>query len=244
MGFPTSIQKSLAQPSTAYGFWLTLPSATVAKTILHGTKPSTKFSWVLIDAEHGLISDHHYYELNNAIASEGASPIIRIPCAEEWMIKRALDAGAHGIMTTMCHTEERVGMGQCGRLIHSREWPVVTIMRGIQSGLTVAVQIESRGGVENIEKIASVEGVNVLFIGPCDLSKQMNVTRGGDEHEAAIQRVLAAAHSAGKKAAIFCTDGDDARRRVSQGFDMVSVNTDVGVLKAEMMGHLQKANSS
>jgi 4-hydroxy-2-oxoheptanedioate aldolase len=111
-----------------------LPSAGVAKTILHGASGcSTKFSWVLVDAEHGLISDHHYYEvclhlaqlyfaalhfpsllfygdtdqtkLNNAIGSEGASPIIRVPYAEEWMIKRALDAGAHGIMTPMCHSE-------------------------------------------------------------------------------------------------------------------------------------------
>ncbi|KAJ6015966.1 Phosphoenolpyruvate/pyruvate domain-containing protein [Penicillium herquei] len=269
MGFPTSMQKSLAQPSTAFGFWLTLPSAAVAKTILHGTEPSTNFSWVLIDAEHGLISDHHYYELNNAIASEGASPIIRIPCAEEWMIKRALDAGAHGIMTPMCHTE-LLTEAECdlkedainvvkycrypplGTRGYGPMWAPHTFSgvagsdydEGIQSGLTVAVQIESRAGVENIEKIASVDGVNLLFIGPFNLSKQMNVTRGGEEHEAAIQRVLTAAHFAGKKATIFCTDGDDARQRVSQGFDMVSVNTDVGGLKGGMLGHLQKAKSS
>ena len=46
-------------------------------------------------------------QLNNAIGSEGASPIIRVPWAEEWMIKRALDSGAHGIMTPMCHSAVR-----------------------------------------------------------------------------------------------------------------------------------------
>jgi 4-hydroxy-2-oxoheptanedioate aldolase len=71
-------------------------------------------------------------------------------------------------------------------------------------GVTVAVQIESRSGVENVEKIAAVPGIDVLFIGPFDLAKQMGVTRCGEEHEAAIQRVLAAAHASGKKAAIFC----------------------------------------
>lgn len=50
-------------------------------------------------------------KLNNAIGSEGASPIIRVPWAEEWMIKRALDAGAHGIMTPMCHTAVRLSIG-------------------------------------------------------------------------------------------------------------------------------------
>lgn len=44
-------------------------------------------------------------ELTNAIGHEGASPIVRVPSAEEWMIKRALDAGAHGILTPMCHSE-------------------------------------------------------------------------------------------------------------------------------------------
>jgi 4-hydroxy-2-oxoheptanedioate aldolase len=67
-------------------------------------------------------------------------------------------------------------------------------------------------------------------IGPFDLALQMGVTRGGDEHEAAIQRVLKAARSAGKKAAIFCSNGQDAANRTQQGFDMVSVTTDVGVL--------------
>jgi 4-hydroxy-2-oxoheptanedioate aldolase len=72
------------------------------------------------------------------------------------------------------------------------------------ASLTVCVQIESRPGVENVEKIAAVDGIDVLFIGPFDLAKQMHVTRGGEEHEAAIQRILKAAHDAGKKAAIFC----------------------------------------
>ena len=75
---------------------------------------------------------------------------------------------------------------------------------GAQVGITVTVQIESRPGVENVEKIAAVDGVDVVFIGPFDLSKQMRVTRGGEEHEAAIQRILKATHAAGKKAAIFC----------------------------------------
>lgn len=89
MPYSTAIRTSLDGPSTTFGFWLTyvpcsirpmipasvtelsnfifnrLPSAAVAKTILHGASgSSTKFSWVLVDAEHGLISDHHYYEVS------------------------------------------------------------------------------------------------------------------------------------------------------------------------------------
>jgi 4-hydroxy-2-oxoheptanedioate aldolase len=83
----------------------------------------------MVDGEHGLITDEHYYNVRPAgllgppagqktsqaeirkicthVASCGASPIIRIPVDAEWMIKRALDAGAHGVMTPMCHTAVR-----------------------------------------------------------------------------------------------------------------------------------------
>lgn len=104
--------------------------------------------------------------------------------------------------------------------------------------------------------------------GPFDLAKQTGMIRGGPEHEAAIQRILKAAKSAGKRAAIFCTlcpallygltsrlyngsrdikliligtDGLQARTRTQQGFDMVSVTTDVGVLGTGMLRELDLA---
>ena len=70
--------------------------------------------------------------------------------------------------------------------------------------LLVVVQIESRQGVENVKEIAAVDGIDVLFVGPFDLSKFMNVQFGSEEHEKAIASVLEAAHAAGKTAAIFC----------------------------------------
>ncbi|KAF2122560.1 2,4-dihydroxyhept-2-ene-1,7-dioic acid aldolase, partial [Lophiotrema nucula] len=231
-----------------------LPSAGVAKTIL---RPSgNQFSWVLIDAEHGLINDTHYYELINAVASEGTSPIVRVPWGEEWMIKRALDAGAHGVVTPMCHSEEDakkivkyskyppVGTRGYGPMFASHSISGVVGAQyddNADKSLSVIVQIESRPGVENVEKIAGVDGIDVLFIGPFDLAKQMGVQRGGEEHEAAIQRTLKAAHDAGKKAAIFCTSGQDADNRRQQGFDMISVITDIAVLAEGMIDQLNVA---
>ncbi|RSL72530.1 hypothetical protein CEP51_011870 [Fusarium floridanum] len=111
--------------------------------------------------------------------------------------------------------------------------------------LLVAVQIESRSAVENVEEIAQVDGVDVLLIGeprrPFDLAKQMGVTRGSEEHEAAIQKTLKAAKLAGKKTAIFCTNGAQARSRAQEGFDMVSIITDLGVLEEGMMRELAVA---
>ncbi|KAI1846368.1 hypothetical protein JX265_011950 [Neoarthrinium moseri] len=258
MSFDTAITSALKEPSTKYGFWLTLPSAGAAKTILRSASfaPGGGFSWVLVDAEHGLISDQHYYELANAIASEGASPIVRVPWSEEWMIKRALDAGAHGILTPMCHTPDDakrivsyckyppLGSRGYGPMYASHSIPGIKAGEydsGADKGLMVAVQIESRSGVDNVEEIAKVEGLDALLIGPFDLAKQMGVERGGEEHEAAIQRTLKAAKAAGKKAAIFCSNGEQAKTRADQGFDMVSIITDVGILESGFLRELGTA---
>ncbi|CAK7230205.1 hypothetical protein SBRCBS47491_007506 [Sporothrix bragantina] len=226
-----------------------------------GKRHLCPFSWVLIDAEHGLIGDKDYYELVNTVANEGASPIIRVPCAEEWMIKRALDAGAHGVLTPMCHTAEDAakivryskyppwGTRGYGPVFAFHSLPGLgpgdpAYDEGAQMELIVAVQIESGQGVENAEKIASVDGVDVLLVGPFDLAKQMDVQPGGPEHEAAIQKVLKAAHGVGKTAAIFCLSGAQARLRVQQGFDMVSVSTDSTVVGEAMVQHLGTANGT
>ncbi|RSH89559.1 hypothetical protein EHS25_002110 [Saitozyma podzolica] len=95
----TYLKNALSRREKCIGFWLTCNAPPLAKTIL----ATGDYTWALIDAEHGQITDADFYVLSNLIASAGASPIIRIPCDSEWMIKRALDAGAHGIMTPMCH---------------------------------------------------------------------------------------------------------------------------------------------
>lgn len=116
--------------------------------------------------------------------------------------------------------------------------------------LLVMVQIESQSGVDNVEAIAQVPGLDVLFVGPFDLSNSMGVPFGSDKHNEAIARILKAAHDHGKTAAIFCSNGEQARQRLEQGFDMVSIATDVGVIVkgmkvelGEATGQLQKASS-
>lgn len=64
--------------------------------------------WVLVDCEHGHLDDSAMYHSVAAIAAAGSSPIVRIPGCEAWMIKRVLDAGAHGVMVPMVETRARI----------------------------------------------------------------------------------------------------------------------------------------
>lgn len=69
----------------------------------------------------------------------------------------------------------------------------------------------------------------------------MNVEFGCPEHNDAIERILKAAHDAGKTAAIFCGNGETAAKRLAQGFDMASVSTDIGALVTQMARDLEAA---
>ncbi|KAI5834850.1 Phosphoenolpyruvate/pyruvate domain-containing protein [Schizophyllum commune Tattone D] len=232
------LRKALNAGQKAPGAWLTLPSTAIAKSIAR----TPGVTWILVDAEHGLITDRDYYDLTNTIASAGVSPIIRIPDEKPWMIKRALDSGAHGIMIPMANSPEIVRnvVSACKYPPNGIRGfgPMFTHATGAIGGdykaeadqqLIISVQIEHPNAVKEIDAILA-EGVDVAFIGPFDLSVSMGVQFGSQEHEDAIAKVLAACKKAKKTSAIFCLTGEQAEKRFAQGFDMVSVTTDIDTL--------------
>jgi 4-hydroxy-2-oxoheptanedioate aldolase len=101
------------------------------------------------------------------------------------------------------------------------------------AGRTLGIaQIESPAAVEAVEGIAAVDGIDVVFVGPSDLSHSMGIYRQFDDprFRAAIERVVAAAQAAGKTAGIFLASVDDAERAVDDGFRMIGVGSDGGYM--------------
>jgi len=182
------------------------------------------------------------HESVHAIASCGVSPIVRIPANEGWMVKRALDAGAHGLIVPLLYTAD-----DARRLVESAKFPPkgrrgfgspftmgafdikgdlsgLEYMQNANDNLLTAVQIETKEGLANVEEIANVDGIDVLFVGPWDLGNNIGhpvLGKFDPELEDAIARVLKAAKDAGKKAGIYCPNGDAARKYADQGFQMV-----------------------
>jgi len=107
------------------------------------------------------------------------------------------------------------------------------------------VQVETKEALENVDSIAAVEGVDVLFVGPFDLGNNIGYpivdNKMHDNLHAAVAKVLEAANAAGKKAGIFCTSGEQAKGYADQGFHMISVATDMLVLPAALIDILNKA---
>ncbi|KAI0915599.1 hypothetical protein AcV5_003779 [Taiwanofungus camphoratus] len=231
----------------AFGAWITLPGTFNART---AALASPHLSWLLIDCEHGMTSlQPGAGESIQAIAVLGnnaPSTIVRIPatgaCADgsaSWQIKYVLDAGARGVLVPMVSTA-----AQAASVVAAARFPPKGI-RGFGSPFTqaiwgisaaeylttandhvlVLVQIETREGVQNLEQILDVDGLDGVFIGPFDLSLSHGYPAPSpDPHpnvEVLIQDILRKAHAKGKKCAIYCTSGSQSAKRAKEGFDMV-----------------------
>ena len=249
------LQKALRTESGAsFGAWQMLPGGNLSRVIARAG-----FDWVCVDCEHGNVAgivpspqpqaisnirilDHQMHESVAAIASCGASPLVRIPANEGWMVKRALDSGAHGIVVPLLYTAD-----DARTLVQSAKFPPVgrrgygspftmgsfaiegdlsglDYLQNANESLLTIVQIETKEAFQNLDEIAKVEGIDVLFIGPWDLGNNLGYPVTGDfapELKTAIAKILEVAKANGKKAGIYTTGGEMARMYAEQGFHMV-----------------------
>jgi len=255
------LQKALSTGSgLSFGAWQMLPGSNVSRAIAQ-----QGFDWVCVDCEHGNLADAQMHEAVSAVASCGVSPLVRIPDNQGWMVKRALDSGAHGIVVPLLYTAD-----DARRLVQSAKFPPLgqrgygspfsqgafdlrgnlsglEYMQQANDGLVTIVQIETKEALENVDAIAAVNGIDVLFIGPFDLGNNIGFPVTGEfapELNAAIEKIRKAAMAAGKKAGMFCLSGEQARHYADQGFHMISVVADMAALPTFMSISLQKAKGS
>ena len=206
---------------------------------------SAGFDWVLVDLEHGAGTESELPGQLQALASTPASGLVRVESHERSRIVRALDAGAAGVMAPRVDTADQaravVGAtryppaGNRGVALMNRGagFGARTGMLGEAAALTlVVVQIESVGALRALDAIAAVEGVDVLFVGPSDLSQALGCFGRFDEPAYAdgVRAVVAACRSAGKTAGVLAGSAADAERYLALGYRFVGVSGDGGFL--------------
>ncbi|KAF5564643.1 zinc-binding protein [Fusarium phyllophilum] len=232
---------ALLEGKKAFGAWQMLPGANVSRVLAR-----SGVDWVLVDCEHGNLDDGAMHDAVPAIAALGVSPIVRLPDMQGWMVKRALDSGAHGIVVPLLRTPE-----EARQLVQSAKFPPLgrrgfgspiaperfhpepsfsEYLQQANDSLLTIVQIETKEALESIDEIAAVDGIDVLFIGPFDLGNALGhpIIEGvmATELKDAIAKILAAGQKAGKKTGVYCTGGEQAKIYADQGFDMMNVVTD------------------
>jgi 2-keto-3-deoxy-L-rhamnonate aldolase RhmA len=189
----------------SFGSWITIPHPSVAELLVRAG-----FDWLTVDLEHSAITLESAAELIRTIDLAGISPIVRVGSHDANVIKRVMDAGAHGIIASTVNTTE-----QAAAIVAAVKYPPVGT-RGV--GLSraqgyadefeehycwlneesiVFVQIEHIEAVRNIDAILRVPGVDGFFIGPYDLSASLGIP--GKFNDPKMIEALAAVRSAKEK---------------------------------------------
>lgn len=237
----TAFKDRLAPGTPLLGLWQSLASPYTAEICARAG-----YDWLLFDGEHAPNTLQTLLGQLQAAAPFPVEAIARVPSGEPVAIKHYLDLGFTTLLMPMIDSADHARA-----VVAATRYPPHGV-RGVASavsraagfganpdyltrahlGLTVIVQIESRAGLEAIDEIAAVEGVDALFVGPADLAASLGHlgNPGHPEVQQAIAQAKARIDAAGKPAGIFATSPEDARRRGEEGFSFISIGTDIGLL--------------
>lgn len=231
------------------GSWLNLGSPLAAEVMA-----SVGFDWLAVDGEHSPVDMGQIAGMFRAIEARGATPIVRIWDHHPETIGRVLDAGAFGIVAPHVSTAE-----QATQIAQASRYPprgrrssgtgrAVTwgadYRSWINDEVVVMPQIENREGIRNAEAIMAVEGIDIGFLGPGDLSLEMGVPAGSLAHEEAIQQFLDACNRVGKPCGIPVASGEALLERKKQGFIFFDLSNDLRFLEIEAGRELRKASGN
>jgi 2-keto-3-deoxy-L-rhamnonate aldolase RhmA len=211
------------------------------------------FDWILIDHEHGPGGEDTMLHQLQAAAATPAFPVVRIAWNEGPKFKRALDMGALGIMVPYVNTaaETRAAVAAMRYPPHGVRG-VAKFNRGAGFGadfpeyyahgherLLTVIQIETIEAVEAASEIAAVDGADVLFIGPTDLSYNMGIPDQLEHPQfiAALKQVSDAAKRHGKAAGILVQTVAMAQACRELGYSFVALGSDGGAVRAGLVSY-------
>ena len=232
------------------GTWITIGAPVVTEVV-----SGLGFDWLLFDMEHGMMTVHSLMDYMHAVSASDSKVIVRIDEMSEPLIGHVLDYGADGIMVPHVSDSETAKT-----IVKAMNYPPIgdrglsTSTRSFQYGRDVPqdlntyqqplllVQIEDFDGVMNAESIASVDGVDILFVGPRDLGWDLSV-RPADktfDFDEALQRVADAAKKYHKQAGILVRNMNDIPKLQSFGFTALAIGSDLGMLRSGYKQIIQK----
>jgi 4-hydroxy-2-oxoheptanedioate aldolase len=234
----------------AFGLWAAIDSSLTAELAA-----AAGYDYVCVDVQHGMSDEATMVAMFRAVAGGGSVPLARLAWNEPWLIMRALDLGAAGVIVPL------VGSGdEAARAVSACKYPpegnrsygpiraALTVGSAapaeLAGGALCIVMVETRDGLEQLEEIAATPGLDGVYIGPADLSLALGLTPstgGPPELEEAIARVCATARAHGVIAGMHCGGGDSARARAAEGFQLITVGVDSSLFKATVARELSAA---
>ena len=203
--------------------------------------------FVIFDMEHGGLSLEQFKTLSIISNSNKISPFIRIPEINYNYIARALDLGASGVMVPMVNTPD-----DAIKIVSSSKYPPqgkrgagfgfahdnyfnqnpLSYIEKANNSLINIIQIETKQGLENVKEIASIDGVDCLWVGHFDLTNFLGIP--GDFSSTiyldAINEIVFAANTYKKSLGIMVNNKQELETYSKLGFNMIAVGTEMNIL--------------
>jgi 4-hydroxy-2-oxoheptanedioate aldolase len=247
MRINTAKQKML-RGEVSYGYALGLGSIVAAEAMAN-----CGIDHILLDRQHGSWGEDSTIAALIAMHGGTAIPMARVSRNDYTMIGRLLDEGCMGIIVPMVHTaEDAKAAADACRLpptgTRSWGWGRAALFGAdypdtVNDQIFVAVQIESRQAVENVEAIMATPGVDGCWTGPGDMALSMGVdprkAAESDEHARALEKIVQACKNTGKIPGIAAGGIEDGKRRAAQGFQYIICGSDSGFMMAGARAGLQ-----
>jgi 2-keto-3-deoxy-L-rhamnonate aldolase RhmA len=229
-----------ASSGPSFGTWIS-SSSPVNVDALKGLG----FEWLMLDTEHSPLNPETTAAMSAILGGEGPVPLVRVGNVDPYLIKQALDGGARGVLVPLVNTAEQAravvsyakyppqGVRGAAAAAASRYGlDLARYLREANQETLVGVQIETREALENLEAIASVDGVDLLFVGPTDLTLNLGLIdqRSHPDVQSAMRRVVEACRRHGKVPGTLVVSREEKKRALEIGFRFISLASDVRFL--------------
>ncbi len=236
-----SLRKRLvSSKEPCFGTWIS-SSSLVNLDALKGMG----FEWFMIDTEHAPVNPETLAAMVAILTDHGPTPLVRVGNIDQYLVKQALDSGAHGVLVPLVSTEAQAkaavayakyppeGVRGAAAAAASRYGlELASYLRSANAETLVGVQIETKEALDNLEAIAAVTGVDILFVGPQDLTLSLGLLddRKNPRVREAMRSVVAACDRHGKIPGTLVIDPEEKRIAVDLGFRFISLASDVRFL--------------
>src|SRR3954469_8701189 len=231
-----------SQDRPAVGLWSSLADPVVAELVA-----ATDFDYVCLDLQHGLATFSELPALLQAMRAADRAPVVRVPWNDPASVMRAIDTGAAAVVVPMANRAQDAGVARpacrCpppGGRSWGPMWGDVRAdgalpPREQDDAVLCVVMVETQAGVDAIDEIVAVPGVDAVYIGPNDLAlgcgPGRQSYRDSEEVDALIQRIVEACGRAGVVAGLHCSDVEMALHWAGRGVRMLTVATDTTLLR-------------
>jgi 2-keto-3-deoxy-L-rhamnonate aldolase RhmA len=233
----STLSRKLRARETVIGTWISSGSPTVVDVLRN-----LRFDWFVLDMEHSPITVETVAAMIQVLNGSRVTPLVRVGEIDQALFKSVLDAGAQGLVVPMVNSAE-----EAERAVSFCKYPpkgvrgvaavkasdyglsMANYIRTANDQITLVVQIETPEALQNTGEILAVDGIDVAFVGPSDMTMTLGLIddRSNPRVLEAMSSVVKASEAAGKTAGTMATSQEEIRRDLEMGFRFVSVASDV-----------------